>query len=79
MKVNINADSKKDIKCFNTQTLQEVEDIIDYLKRNPLILNLSSLKSSEVQTFLDLTCGACKALNKSICQINKLVYLFLDY
>ena len=68
----------EDIKNFAPVSLDEAEQIIDYLKAKPLILSLNYLKGLNAQRFLDLTCGACYALNKKICVLEKNTYLIID-
>ncbi len=68
----------ENIKTFYPRSLKEVEEIIKYLKTNPLILSLTKLKNNDKQRALDLVCGACYALNKSICVLDKNNYLFID-
>lgn len=66
----------KDIKAFAPSSLSEVEEIINYLKFNPLILNLSKLKDKNRQRLLDLITGAMCALDKNVCVLDKENYLF---
>ena len=67
----------KDVKVFCPTQLNEAEEIIQYLKFNPLILNLSKIKGNKKQRFLDLLTGAVCALDKNVCVLNSDNYLFL--
>ncbi|MBO5926078.1 MAG: cell division protein SepF [Clostridia bacterium] len=67
----------KEIKVFTPYSLAEAEEIIEYLKLNPLILNVKGLKPNLVQRFLDLMSGAVSALDKNVCVLDKDNYLFL--
>lgn len=78
MKFNLNGLGTKDIKTFIPTKLTEVEEIIAYLKNNPLILNVSKLKGNKSQRILDILLGACLLLNKGICPLDKHNYLLLD-
>lgn len=66
----------KDIKVFTPLTLNEVEEIISYLRFYPLILNLSRMKENKKQRLLDLMTGAICALDKNVCALDKDNYLF---
>lgn len=66
----------KDIKVFTPLTLNEVEEIISYLKYYPLILNLTRIKENKKQRLLDLMTGAICALDKNVCVLDKENYLF---
>ena len=66
----------KDIKVFTPLTLNEVEEIISYLRFYPLILNLSRIKENKKQRLLDLMTGAICALDKNVCVLDKDNYLF---
>ena len=66
----------KDITAFTPTSLSDVEEIIEYLKLNPLILNLTKLKEKNRQRFLDLITGAMCALDKNVCVLDKENYLF---
>ncbi len=68
----------KDIKSFAPNSLSESEEIINFLKFNPLILNTSKLKASQKQRFLDLMTGAICALDKHVCVLDNNNYLFLS-
>ena len=78
MPFNFSQSGTEDIKNFAPVSLDEAEQIIDYLKAKPLILSLNYLKGLNSQRFLDLMCGACYALNKKICVLEKGTYLFID-
>ena len=67
----------KEIKTFIPYSLSEVEEIILHLKNYPLIVNVSKLKSKDVQRLLDLLTGAICALDKNVCILDKENYLFL--
>ena len=67
----------KDIKTFCPARLNEAEEIIKYLKNNPIILNTEKLKGNKKQRFLDLLTGAVCALDKNICLLDNELYLFL--
>ncbi|MBO5888589.1 MAG: cell division protein SepF [Clostridia bacterium] len=67
----------KDIKVFTPLSLTDVEEIISYLKYNPLIINTSKIKENKKQRLLDLMTGAICALDKNICVLDKDNYLFI--
>ncbi len=67
----------KDIRVFTPLSLNEVEEIISYLKFSPLILNTSKIKENKKQRLLDLMTGAICALDKNICVLDKDNYLFM--
>ncbi len=71
-----NDSGTNDIKVFTPLSLNEVEEIITYLKFYPLILNLSRIKENKRQRILDLMTGAMCALDKNICVLDKENYLF---
>ncbi len=69
---------KENVKAFYPRSLNEVEEIINYLKTNPLILSLVNLKNTDKQRALDLVCGACYSLNKNVCKLDKNNFLFIE-
>ncbi len=78
MKINLNDFGTKDIKTFIPTKFEDAEQIVKYLKDNPLILNLSKLKGNKAQRFLDILLGACLLIDKGVCPLDKDNYLFLD-
>ena len=68
----------KEIKSFAPHSLNEIEEVIDFLKYSPIILNTSKLKADKQQRFLDLVSGAVIVLDKRICILDKDNYLFVD-
>ena len=77
-KKDFNFSVAKEIKTFTPSSINEVEEIIEYLKISPLILNISYLKANEVQRVLDVLTGAICVLDKKVCVLDKENYLFLD-
>ena len=67
----------KDIRVFTPLSLNEIEEVIEYLKYKPIILNLSKLKPDKKQRFLDLISGAIIVLDKNVCILDKDNYLFI--
>ncbi len=76
--VNENLQGTKDIKTVYPKTLTDVEAVIDDIKRNEILIGIATLKQKDKQRFLDVLCGACYALNKGICPINKEIYLIVN-
>jgi FtsZ-interacting cell division protein YlmF len=77
-KKDVNFSVAKEIKTSTPSSINEVEEIIEYLKFSPLILNITYLKANEVQRVLDVLTGAICVLDKKVCVLDKENYLFLD-
>ena len=67
----------KDIKNFIVTDLTNIEEIIDYIKDNPAIINVSYTKKHLTQRVLDVLVGAVYAYKISICPLDKENYLIV--
>ncbi len=77
-KVNGGLQGAKDIETVYPKTLTDLQDVITQIKTSEILVGISLLKQKDKQRFLDILCGACYALNKGICPLNKEIYLIVD-
>ena len=63
---------------FCPRKAEETEEIVDYIKTAPAIVNVSECKGDGAQRVVDILCGAVYALNKKICPLDKDNYLVVD-
>ena len=67
----------KDIKNFIITDLSSIEEIIDYIKDNPAIINVGYTKKRITQRVIDILVGAVYAYKINICPLDKENYLIV--
>ena len=68
---DINNLGTNDVRVFSPQTTNDCYEIILYLKSNPALINLTSLKPLLKQRVIDVLVGSACALDMGVCMIDK--------
>ena len=77
MSIQINSQGTKEIKSFYVENLLNIEEILNYVKYNPAIINISALSSPLKQRVIDIITGAIYMCNLNICPLDKDNYLII--
>ena len=76
-KLNQSSDSKGPVSVFSPTSYEEVEHIIDALKKgNTAIVHLTELKTETAIRVLDMLSGAIYALNGGVYEMQKNIFMF---
>lgn len=67
-----------EVTRFCPKKAEETEEIINFIRSAPAIVNLSLCRGESAQRIADILCGAVYALNKKICPLDKDNYLIIS-